>query len=73
MKEKAITRHKGILKYLTKEVEIPTEDEAYNDEDKMKIYEGNSKAWDILIVSLTDIPFGLVRKCDEMHTKIGRL
>ena len=31
----------------------------------MKIYEGNSKAWDFLIVSLTDIPFGIVRKCDE--------
>ena len=31
----------------------------------MKIYEGNSKAWDFLIISLTDIPFGLVRQCDE--------
>ena len=50
---------------MTKEVETPTEDEAYNDEDKMKIYEGNSKAWDFLIIGLTDIPFGLVRHCDE--------
>ena len=31
----------------------------------MKIYEGNSKAWDFLIISLTDIPFWLVRQCDE--------
>ena len=31
-KTKAIFRHKGILKYLTKEVEISTEDEAENDE-----------------------------------------
>ena len=31
----------------------------------MKIYEGNSKAWDFLIISLTEIPFGLVRQCDE--------
>ena len=28
---KAISKHKGILKYLTKEVEIPTEEEAEND------------------------------------------
>ena len=41
---KAIFRHKGILKYLTKEVEPPTEDETENDEEKMKINEGNSKA-----------------------------
>ena len=60
-----IARPKGILKYLTKEVDIPIEDEAENDEEKMKIYEENSKAWDFLIISLTDIPFGLVRKCDE--------
>ena len=56
---------KGILKYLTKEVETPTEEESENDADKMKIYEGNSKAWDFRIVSLTYIPFGLVRQCDE--------
>ena len=31
----------------------------------MKIYEGKSKAWDLLIISLTDIPFGLVRQCDD--------
>ena len=36
-----MARHKGILKYLTKEVEISIEDEAENDEEKMKIYEGN--------------------------------
>ena len=48
---------------MTKEVDIPTEDEAYNDEDKMKIYEGNSKAWDFLIFSLIEIPSELVRKC----------
>ena len=34
---KAIERHKGIIKYTTKEVDIPTEDKAYNDEDKMNI------------------------------------
>ena len=39
----------------------------------MKIYEGKYKAWDLLITILTDLPFGLVRQCDEMHTKIGRL
>ena len=31
----------------------------------MKIYEGNSKAWDFIIISLIDIPFGLVRQCNE--------
>ena len=31
----------------------------------MNIYEGNSKACDLLIISLTDICFGLVSKRDE--------
>ena len=31
----------------------------------MKIYEGNYKAWDFIIISLTDIPFGLIKQCDE--------
>ena len=56
--KKGISRHKGILKYFTKEVDIPTEYEAKNDEDKMKIYEGNSKAWNFLIISLKDIFLG---------------
>ena len=50
---------------MTKEIDIPTEYKAYNDEDKMKIYEGNSKAWGLIIISLTDIPYGLVRQCDN--------
>ena len=62
---KAFFRHKGILIYLTNKLQIPTKDEPENVEQKMKIYEGNSKAWDFLFVSLTDIPFGIVRKCDE--------
>ena len=31
----------------------------------MKIYEGNYKECDLLIISLTDILFGLVRKRDK--------
>ena len=62
---KDIARHKVILKYMTKEVDIPTEDEAYNDENKIKIYEENSKAWDFLIISLIEIPSELVRQCDD--------
>ena len=31
----------------------------------MKIYEGNSKEWDFLMIILTDIPFCLVIQCDE--------
>ena len=31
----------------------------------MEIYEGNSKAWYLLIITLLDIPFGIVRQCDE--------
>ena len=31
----------------------------------MKIHGGNSKAWCFLIISFTDITFGLVNKCDE--------
>ena len=64
-KTKEISRHKGILKYLTKEIEIPTEYEAENDEEKMNIYKGKFKALDLLIISLTDISCGLVRQCDE--------
>ena len=64
-KTKAIVIHKDILKYLTKEVEILTEEEAENGEEKMKIYEGKSKACNFLIISLTDIPFDMVRHCDE--------
>ena len=61
----AISIHKGILKYLTKEVDISTEDEADKCGEKMKIYEENSKAWDFLIIILTDITCGLVRQCDK--------
>ena len=61
----SIARHKGVLKYLTKEVEISIEDEVENYEEKMKIHEGKSKAWGFLIISFTEIPFGLVNKCDE--------
>ena len=50
---------------MTKEVEIPIRDKSFNDEDKMNIYEGNSKAWDFLIISFTDTPSGLVRQCDD--------
>ena len=32
--------------------------------EKMNIYKGNSKAWDFLIIRLTDIDFVLVRQCD---------
>ena len=32
-KTKAISRHKGILKYRTKEWEIPTEEDSETDED----------------------------------------
>ena len=31
----------------------------------MKIYGGNFKVLDFLIIRLAGIPFGLIRKCDE--------
>ena len=31
----------------------------------MKIYEGNSQAWDFLIIRITDITFGLERQLNE--------
>ena len=31
----------------------------------MNIYEGNLKAWDLLIISLKDISFWLVSQCDD--------
>ena len=55
----------GHPKISDKEVEIPIEDEADNDEEKMRIYEGKSKAWCLLIINLAGITFGLVRQCDE--------
>ena len=64
-KNKSIERQKGILKYLKKQWEIPSEEDSENEEDKFKIYEGKLKAWDLLIISLTYIPFGLVSKCNE--------
>ena len=42
---------------------MPEENEADNDKDKMKIYEGNSKAWGLLIINLTDISFGFFGQC----------
>ena len=63
--KKSITRHKGILKCMIKQVEIPTRDEADNDEDRMQIYEGKFKVQDFLIIRLTDIPYVLVGQCDE--------
>ena len=38
-KTKAISGHQGILKYLTKYLEINSEEYAENDEDQLKIYE----------------------------------
>ena len=64
-RQSKIDIHKGILKYLKKEVEIPTEYESDDYEDKIMIYEGNSKSWYFLVISLADMPFGLVKKCDE--------
>ena len=52
------------MKYLTKEWEIPSEEDVEDDEDKLKIYEGNYKAWNFLIIILIGISFRLVRKCD---------
>ena len=40
-KTKAIARHKVLLKYLTKEWYIPTQEYAETDEYKLNIYEGN--------------------------------
>ena len=31
----------------------------------MNIYEENSNAWDFIFISLKDIPFGMVRWCDD--------
>ena len=36
------------------------------------IYEGNSKAWDFIVISLTNIYFGLVRQCKKMHMELNK-
>ena len=64
-KTKAIARHKGILKCLTKEWEIPKEEDADYAPYLLNIYEGNNKAWYLLITSLKDIPFGLSMQCND--------
>ena len=64
-KIKEIARHKGTLKYLKKKVDIPTEDASDKDGDKVNIYEYKSKAWDLIIISLTEISFGLVKQYDK--------
>ena len=56
------------MKYLIKEWEIPSEEDAEIDEYQLKIYEGNSKAWDLLIISLIDISFELVRMNPGRHS-----
>ena len=58
---KAISRHKGILKYLTKQREIPTKEDTETEKDKINIHEIKCKAWDFLIIILTYTPFGLAR------------
>ena len=62
---KLVARHKGILKYLTEKWYILTEEDVEADKDKLKIYEVNSKTWDLLIISLTYILFKLVSQCNE--------
>ena len=55
----------GILKYLKEEWETPKEDYAEDDPDRLKIYEGNIKAWYLLIIKLTYITFWVVRQCND--------
>ena len=53
------------MKYITKEWDIPSEEDVEDDEDKLKIYEVKSKAWDFIITSLIYIHSSLFRQCDE--------
>ena len=69
-KTKEISSHKGILKYLTKEVEIPTEYEAENDEEKLISMNGTprygislSSAWQTYLLGWS----GSVLKIHMMH------
>ena len=61
----AIERHKVILKCLTKEWGICKQEDAEDDSDILKIYEEYIYDWHLLIISLSDIPFGVVRQCNE--------
>ena len=64
-KTKAIVRHKETLKYLAIKWEIPKEEHAEDDEDILKIYEGNIKAQGLLIIILSDITCDLARECND--------
>ena len=60
----SISIHKGILKNITKKWGVPKEEDSEDNADLLKIYEWNRKAWYLLIISLSDMPFGLVSKCN---------
>ena len=63
-KTNAISRYKGIFKYLTKEYETPKEEDEEDDSNLLN-YEGKIKAGYFIITSLTDISFGVARKCND--------
>ena len=64
-KTKSIAGNKSIFEYLTKEWVICKEEDTEDDPYLLSIYEGNIKAWCFLIISLTEIAFVLLRRCNE--------
>ena len=44
---------------------MPNEEDEEDDSYKLKIYEGNGKAWNFLIIRLTYISFRIPRTCNE--------
>ena len=61
-KNKSLEEQKRILNCLTKKWEITNGEDAEYDPYKLNIYEGNSKAWYLLILRPTYITFGLARQ-----------
>ena len=63
VKTLSLSRVHKVHRYLMKKLVIPTEQEAENKGDsssEYKLYEGNVKAYDLLVRSCTGIPLGLV-------------
>ena len=58
-------RAQGKIEKTNKIVGDPIRKNAEYEKVKLDIYEGKSKAWYLIIIILTETPFGLVRQCGE--------
>ena len=68
VKTLSLSRVHKVHRYLTQKMSIPTEQEAENkgeSSSEYKTYEGNVKAYDLLVRSCTGIPLGLIESVES--------